>query len=213
MNTGQYSIKADPRASEIKSSQLRNTGLIPAVVYGNGHEPMAITLNTAEFTKLFHHAGESSLISLEISGGTKPVLVKEPQFHPVTGEIIHVDLYEVNMREKIKAEIPLTFENEAPALTTHEATLVTNKDSLEVECLPSDLPHDIKVDLSGLENIEDHIKVSDIKVPAGVEVLTDPEEIVVLVSQQREEEEEAPVSEAEAIAAVEATAEKPEETA
>lgn len=210
MNTSQYTLTVTARDASIKPSVLRTQGFTPAVIYGNKAEPLAVSVNSVELGKVLHKAGLSSLVDLTLPDGSqKAALFKEAHHHPVDGSITHIDLYAVNMTEKIKADIALVFENEAPALTTYEAILVTNKDSVEVECLPRDLPHDIKVDLSVLVGLEDNIKVSDLKVASGVEILDDPEEIIVLVSEQREEEAEPEVTEADAVAAVEATAEKP----
>jgi large subunit ribosomal protein L25 len=211
MSIGEYKLVATPRDQEARPAILRGEGKLPAVLYGHHIEPQALALDAVEFGKVYHKAGASSLINIEIAGNdNQVVLVKQAQHDPVRGQVTHVDLYAVSMTEKIKAEIPLVFEGVAPAVEDHDAILVTNKDHVEVECLPSDLPHDIKVDISVLANIDDSITVADIKVPAGVEILDDATETIVIASEQREEEpEEAPVSEAEAVAAVEATAEKP----
>ncbi len=212
MGIGEHTLEAEVRDASIKPSQIRSAGKVPAIVYGNNIDPVSISLDARTFNKLFHHAGESTLIDLTI--GTeqpRPILFKEPQYDAKTGAIIHIDLYQVNLTEKIRAEVPLEFIGESPALETNEAILVTNKDKVEVECLPRELPHAIQVDLSTLANVDDTIQVKDLKVPTGVEILNDPEESVVLVAQQREEEPEEAVSEADAIAAVEATSEKPAE--
>lgn len=214
MTTSEHTLSATLRDQSIKSSSIRAAGQTPAVLYGKQVEPKAVSFNATELARVFHKAGFSSLVEINLSDGSQQVvLFKDAQHDPVTGAITHVDLYAVNMTEKIKADIPLAFINEAPALTTFEAVLVTNKDSVEVECLPRDLPHSIEIDLSVLTELDSNIKVADIKAPAGVEILDDAEEIVVLVSEQREEEEAPVVSEAEAIAAVEATAEKPADEA
>lgn len=212
MNTGEYKLVATPRSTETKPSQTRAEDQVPAVIYGKHVEPQAISLDAREFNRVFHKAGASSLVEIEVTGGmSQVVLFKEPQYDPRDGHVIHIDLYAVNMSEKIKADIPLVFENESPVVESHEAILVTNKDSIEVECLPRDLPHNIAVDISVLVNINDQIMVKDLKLGAGIEVLDDPEEIIVLVAEQREEEEQPVVSEAEAVAAVQASAEKSED--
>jgi len=215
MSIGEFKLIATKRSQDIKPAILRGEGKLPAVLYGHNTEPVVISLDAVEFGKIYHKAGASSLINVEIEGdGKQVVLVKEAQHHPLDGHLVHVDLYAVSMTEKIKAEIPLVFEGEAPAVEDFQAMIVTNKDHVEVECLPTDLPHDIKIDISVLANIDDSITVADIKVPAGVEILDEATEIVVIASAQREEEaEEAPVSEADAVAAVEATAEKPADEA
>lgn len=214
MNTSEeFHLTATPRDTAIKPAVIRAQGQTPVVLYGNHLEPQALSVDAHSFLKLFHKAGESSLVALAI--GSEPVryvLFKAPQFDPRTGALTHVDLYQVNLTEKIKAKVPLSFIGESPVVAAHEGILVTNKDEIEVECLPRELPHEIEVDISILVNIDDAIHVKDLKLAAGVEILDDPEEMIVLVAPHREEEAEAaPISEAEAIANVEATAEKPVE--
>ena len=212
MSIAEYTLVAQGRNFDLKPAQLLRTGLTSAVLYGNKLSPLPIALPTAEFGKVFHKAGASSLVALKLEDGTEQiVLIREPQHDPRTRAIIHVDLYAVNLTEKTHAEVPLLFVGEAPALSLYDPTLVTNKDPIEVEALPRDLPHAIEVDLSVLANIDDAITVGKLVLPKGVEVTADPEEIIVLVAAQREEEEEPVVSEADAIAAVQATSEKTED--
>jgi large subunit ribosomal protein L25 len=213
-STEEFSLTASLRDKSIKPAQIRAGGQTPVALYGKNIEPLALSVEALSFKKLFHKAGESSLVALTINNeAPRFVLFKAPQFDPRTNDLVHIDLYQVNLTEKIKAEVPLIFIGEAPALSTHEAILVTNRDKVEVECLPRELPHQIDVDISGLEKIDDAIYVKDLKLPAGVEVSDDPDELVVIVSPHREEvvEEVAMVSEEDAIANVEATAEKTDE--
>jgi len=180
------------------------------VIYGKEIEPVLISVNGAQLKRVYYQAGSSSLVNLKISGqDERTVLFKEPQFDPRTGELVHLDFYQVKLSEKIKAEVPLVFAGEAPAVEDFDGVLVTNKDKLEVECLPADLPHEITVDLSALKNIDDSILIKNVAVPSGVEVLDDAEEVVVVVTPQRAEEvEAAPVSEEEAVAGIEVASEK-----
>jgi large subunit ribosomal protein L25 len=209
----EYNLEASIRDLNIKPADVRRSGQIPVSLYGKDIEPKALAVNAISFRKLFGRAGESALVKLIVDGESpRFVLFKEPQFDPRTNDLTHIDFYQVNLTEKITAEVPLVFVGEAPALASHEAILVTNHDEVEVECLPRELPHEITVDISGLANIDDQILFRDLQVPSGVEVLDDPDGIIVLVAPHREEEV-AEVSEAEAIAGVEATAEKPEEQA
>lgn len=213
MGIAEYTLNLEPRDKASKADVLRRQGKLPLALYGKGIDPLLLAGDTSSISKTLKHAGESSLVNIKVEGQPdRIVLFKEPQYDPTTGILIHADLYQVNLKEKIRAQVPVVLEGEAPAVKDFNGVLITNKDEIEVECLPSDLPHEIKVDMSTLANIDDEIKVKDLKFPAEVEVLDDPEDSVVIITAQREEEvEEAPVSEAEAVAQVEVTTEKPEE--
>lgn len=209
-----YKLRATKR--EIVGSaveDLRKEGLVPAVVYGKGKENLNLAVNKIEFNKIFSKAGENSLIDLEIEGGMKNVLAKEVQFHAVTDEPIHIDFYEVKMDEEIETEVPLKFVGESGAVKDLEGTLITNKTEVTVKCLPAYIPHEIEIDISVLATFEDSILAKDIKLPAKVELLTEPEETIALVNPPRSEEElkELESEVVENVEAVEATAEKKEE--
>jgi large subunit ribosomal protein L25 len=138
---------------------------------------------------------------LDVDGKNKKVLIQEVEVHNVTGDVLHVDFYEVNMTEKITTTVPLKFTGDSAAVLDLNGTLITNKAEIEIECLPADLPHEIEVDLSVLADFEATIHVSDIKVSDKVEIKDDPEELIASVEPPRTEEElaelEEPVAEAE----------------
>jgi large subunit ribosomal protein L25 len=186
-------------------------------LYGHQIKSQPLSVNLQEFERVFQKAGASTLVDLKIDNGeTKKVIIHEPQIDPITNQPIHVDLYQVKMSEKITTEIPLKFIGESPAVKELGGTLITNRDTIEVECLPQDLVHEIEVDISNLKTFEDLIKISDLKIPAGIEILNDPEETVVSVNPPRTEEElaelEAPVEEkVEEVEEVEKKEEMPEE--
>jgi large subunit ribosomal protein L25 len=170
--------------------QLRKTGMVPAVVYGHKVEPKAIMVATNTFTKVYEAAGESSLIDLVIGGGA-PVkaIVQEIQRDALTNNVSHIDFYQVNMSEKITADVELVFEGVPPAIKELGGILVKNMSHVKIECLPGNLPHAITVDISSLKTFADNIRVSNLNIPAGVEVLSDANDTVVLVSEPRSEEE------------------------
>jgi len=173
-----------------KVKTLRSAGLLPAVVYGRGEKPAAITIERAKFEKIFAEAGTSSLVDLVVDSGNRfKVLTHEPQLDPVKGFPIHVDFYRVKMDEKITTEIPLEFIGESEAVEQLEGSLVTNRDSVEVECLPNDLVNHITVDISALKTFENTISVADLPTPAGIKILTDKEDVVAVVEPPRSEEE------------------------
>jgi len=185
-----------------KVSALRREGLIPVVLYGKGKENMSLSVNKKEFDRAYRMSGGSTIIQVEIEGEkTKNVLIKDIDKSPVSDSILHADFYQVRMSEKITAPIPLSFVGDSKAVIDLTGSLITNKSEVEVECLPADLPHEIEVDISVLEDFEAVIHVKDIKVPEGVEIKDDPEETVALVEPPRSEEElaelEEPVEEGE----------------
>lgn len=202
---------AQPRAEAATPNTLRSQGFIPAVVYGKGENPLSLQVAFNDFQKAYKLAGENTIINLQISGSApKMVLVKDVQVSPDKGDYIHIDFYKIKAGEKLKVAIPLNFIGEAPAVKDFEGIVITNKNEVEVECLPQDLPREIEVDLSKLINIDDTILVKDLIVSAGVEIMDDAEESVVIVAPPAAEEVEPEVSEADAIASVEATEQKPE---
>jgi len=173
-----------------KVNNLRKHGQLPSILYGKNTKEIPLTLNRAEFNRISHEAGEATIIDLRIPH-EKPakVLIRDIQRHPVNDDIMHVDLYKVDMSQEIQTEIPLKFEGTAPAVEELEGNLITNKDSIKVECLPDRLVSEIIVDVSSLKTFDDLIHIKDLKVPEGIEVLDDGEEIIAQVTPPRSEEE------------------------
>lgn len=190
--------------SQIK--KLRDSGFLPCVLYGKERKPVNLEVDQKEFLKINKVAGSSTLVKLVV-GEEAPVkvLIHDLQFDPVKGNIIHADFYQVKMSEKLQTEIPLNFIGESLAVKDLQGNLITNKEELEVECLPDDLVSEIEVDISVLKTFDDMIHVKDIKVPEKITVLTDAEEVVALV--------EAPKSEAELEAELAPTAAEEEKAA
>lgn len=187
----EITLKAELRKEVGKKlKNLRAENKIPAVCYGKEFENLNLTLDKKEFKKVLEEAGSSTLVNLVIPGQEPlKVLIHEPQISPVTEEILHVDLYKVNMKEEIHTEIPLNFVGVSKAVKELEGNLITNKDALEVKCLPDKLVSEIKVDISQLNTFEDLIKVGDLNIPEGIEILADAEEIIAQVTAPRSEEE------------------------
>lgn len=188
-------IKTEKR-NDTSAKVLRRGGSLPGIVYSKGKEGVSLSMDRVEFEKCYREAGTSQIVSLKIADeGTKNVLVHKVDWHPVTGLPQHVDFYEVSMKEKITTEVPLSFIGDSVAVIEMGGTLVTNRDNLEIECLPGDLPHEIEVDVAPLVDFEATIHVKDIKLPSSVEVKNDPEEMVVTVEPPRSEEELAELDE------------------
>lgn len=178
------------RDVSIKAKKLRAQGLIPAVIYGHGTENKNVAATYNEFAKAFKTAGESTLMDLEIEGdGTVKALVKDWQIEPISSRYTHVDFYQVNLKEKLKAEIVLNFVGESPAVKEQGGSLVKSLDRVRVECLPTDLVHQIDIDLSTLKTFDDMIHVRDLQVPSGIEILENPDATIVTVEAPMSEEE------------------------
>jgi len=183
---------------------LRREGIVPGNIYGHGIDSISIQADAKTLKHLLAQAGQTVLISLKVSGAKAPtkVLVREVQRNPMNDELLHVEFYQVRMTEKIKTDVPLVFVGEAPALKKiKNSSLIHIMDSLHIEALPDDLPHNFEVDVSGLEEIDHVIHVKDIPLSKGVTLLSDEEQVVVKVVEVRKAEEEvveaAPVEAAE----------------
>ena len=195
---------------------LRRRGLMPANLYGHNVESTALQIETSQLKHALAQAGKSSLIALKLDGTKRPkmVVVRDVQREPLSGELLHVDLYQVKMEEKIRVEVPLLFVGEAPAIKDRGGILVQNMSSLEVECLPTDMPHNIEVDLSVLKEIDQAVHVKDLRADEGIAILADPDQAIIQIARSRVEveiAEEVAAAEAEAEAEAEVAAEVEEE--
>jgi len=189
-----YKLQAKPR--EHKPRQTRREGLIPAIIYGNNFDNLSIALDKINFLKVYKEAGTSNLITLSTDDQKNiKTLIHEVQLDPLKSEILHVDFFKVNMKEKIHAEIPLKFIGDSIAVIEKEGSLITPKDSIEVECLPGDLISELEVDISILDDFEKDIRIADLKLPESIEILNDPEEVIAHVEEPRSEEEMAELEE------------------
>lgn len=170
--------------------KLRRDGLLPAIVYGHSIEPVSISLDYKEASKTLDSISPSALVVLDIDGEKHYTLVRDKQRNPVRRTITHVDFQAVSLTETVRADVTVNLVGEAPAVETYLGILVPSLEQLSIECIPTNLPDRIDVDLSGLTEIGDSISVSDIVAPEGVEILNDPDEVVVVVIAQAAEEVE-----------------------
>jgi large subunit ribosomal protein L25 len=176
--------------------RLRRQGLLPAVVYGHGIAATTIEVDAHEFERVFTRTGKTQLIDLVVeSGRPSKVLVKELQISPRRNTPLHVDFHQVSLRERLQVEVPVVVSGEAQPVKAGEADVLQVLHTLRVECLPTDIPEAIEVDVSGLDHIDAGIRVSELQLPNGVTAVPDPEELVVKLAARRvtaaEEEEEA----------------------
>jgi len=173
-----------------KTNKGRKAGQVPAVVYGKGIESQLLWIDSLEFRRLVKKFGESVVIDLAINDkDERNVIIHEVQKDPVKNNIIHLDFYQVNMKEKIETEVELVFVGESEAVKALGGILVKSISHVKVKCLPADLPSHIDVDISKITNFEEHITIKDLKISEKVEIESDPETVVALVTPPRTEEE------------------------
>ncbi len=193
-----------------KTRFLRRQGITPAHLFGHGLESLALQCDTPKLQRTIARAGMTRLIALDIEGDKQPrsVFIREIQRNECTGELLHIDFYQVRKTEKIRVDVPVVLVSEAPAMKEKGRILTHSLTSLSIECLPGELPPQIEVDLSQLEEVGQAIYVRDIAFSPDIAVITDTDQMVVKVSEARVEVEEV-VAEAEVPA--EEAEEKPEQ--
>lgn len=169
---------------------LRREGKLPAVIYGYGIDPISIVLDQRSASRILAKASSSTLVTIELAGVQYPTLVREKQLDFIRNSLIHVDFMAVSMTEKLTANVGVHIVGEAPAVKEFGAILVTGLTELEVECLATDLPESFTVDVSGLVEISDGVYVRDVVAPENVEILSDPEEMIVVATAMAAEEVE-----------------------
>jgi large subunit ribosomal protein L25 len=173
------------------AKDLRNKGIIPAIVYKGGKDALKLEIQKTAIDQVLHtKAGENVIITLEISGdgskNPKTVIVKEVQRDPIKNLILHVDFNEISLTDTLKVSVPLSTRGEAIGVKKDGGVLEHIMWELEVECLPTAIPEKIEVDISSLE-VGGHILVKDIIAPEGVKILNDAELIVIAVKQAKVE--------------------------
>lgn len=166
-----------------KTRFLRRQGVTPLHVYGHGTPSMSLQGATNVVERVLAQAGTATLISLKVGKEKRPrsVVVQEVQRDPLTRKLLHVDLHQVKMREKMRTEMPVQIVGEAPALEKENAELAQELNSLTVECLPAKMPHSVEVDVSSLTDVDQAIRVKDVTLDRGVTVINDPELVIARV--------------------------------
>lgn len=180
-------IKAEIRGGNENSAQLRENGFIPAVFYGPKQTSTPVKVKEVEFMKAYKEAGESSVIILDDGKEQHETLIHDIQFDAVSSKAIHADFYVIEKGKKVEVAVELEFVGQSPAEKALGGVLVKVAHEIEIKAMPKDLPHSIEVDISSLVDFDSQIHASDIKLPAGVELITDPEEVIALVQAHKEE--------------------------
>ncbi len=173
------------------AKEARRDGQIPITYYSKDIETVHFTTEYQDFRRAYNKAGRSTIITMiDEKNEEYPALVHEIQYHPVTDDIIHIDLMAIKKGQKITAEIPIVFVGDAPAVRELAGTFMSNKDKITIECLPKDLPHEIEVDISGLVDFNISLNVDDIKVPNYIHIVDAGNISIATVSAPRGEEAE-----------------------
>lgn len=189
-----HTLKAEKRTilgRKVKS--LRAQGLIPANLFGKKITSLAVTVNQSDFHKVHQEVGETGLVDLLVGKIAKPVLISNLQLDPVSGSVLHVDFHQVDLKEKVTAPVPVELIGESPAEKQGLGNVVQQINEIEVEALPTDLPENLKADLSLLTEVDQAILAKDLKYDSSkVTLQIDPNQIIAKVEPPQKEEEIAP---------------------
>ncbi|NOT05749.1 MAG: 50S ribosomal protein L25 [Anaerolineales bacterium] len=177
--------KRDVTGKQVKA--LRRAGQLPAVIYGRHVDPIAISLDAHSASLVFAKLTSSTLVTIDVDGTEYAAIVREKQRNFIKGNLTHVDFLALDLTEKIRTSVRLTFVGVAPAVKDYSAVLVHRMDALEVECLPADLPERITVDISVIKEIGNNIHVRDIPLPENIVVLDDVDDVVIIATVVKEE--------------------------
>lgn len=183
-------LTVEKRDAKADVNALRKAGKIPAVFYGKKEASTPISVSTLDFTKAYRAAGESTVVILKGEGIEVESLIHDIDLHPVTGKPLHADFYVFEKGKKIKVDVPLDFVGISPAVKDLGGTLVKVLYDIEIEALPKDLPHKIAVDISSLTDFKSVIAAKDIKLPEGVVLAINGDDIVASISEPKAEVEE-----------------------
>jgi len=162
--------------------KLRRDGILPCNIYGKGIESTAVQVPLKEFDMVYKEAGETGLVDVELGEKTIPTLIHNMQ-KDFKGNVLHADFFQVNLKEKVKTMVPLEIVGEPKAVLDKVGLLMNIMSEIEVEALPADLPENIEVNVEHLANVDDQITVADLKVPAEITILTEPEQVISKIAE------------------------------
>lgn len=171
-----------------KVGSLRRQGLIPGVMYGHNEPPFPITMNAREIERVINNLTSSSIVTVKVNGESHQALIREKQKDYIRNQIIHIDFQILSLKEKIRSKIEVKLVGVAPAVKNFNGIVLQEREFIDVEALPADLPERITVDISGLENIGDLIRVGDLDISNAVTVFDDVNDVIVSISGAMAEE-------------------------
>ena len=182
-------VKRDVVGKQVKA--MRRDGQLPAVIYGRHLEPIAISLEAHAANLAMSKLSSSSLVTIDLEGKEYPALVRERQRNVIKGNLTHIDFLAVDLTEKIRATVRLEFVGVSGAVKDYNAVLVKNIEKLEVECLPTDLPERIAVDIAALAQVGNSIRVRDLAISDAIRILNDEDETIAVASAAKTEASDA----------------------
>lgn len=182
-------LAIEKRNTSEDTKALRAKGFTPAVFYGPKEVSTPIKINTIDFIKVYREAGESTIVTLVDGTEEYEALIQDIAVDSVKGTVQHVDFYIVEKGKKVEVTVPLVFVGVAPAERDLQGVLIKVVQEIDVEAMPKDLPHEIEVSIDSLVDFDAQIHAKDIVLPAGVTLITNPDEVIVLVQAHKEEQE------------------------
>lgn len=196
-----WMIKAEKRDVFGKNAcrRIRKSGRIPAVLYGEGKQGLSLTLDRKDIIAILKsESGENTIFKVSFDSKTVDAMIKEIQVDPVTDQLLHADLIRISMEKALRVSVPLLLQGEPVGVKAEGGFVDFMTRELDIECLPKDIPENIKIDISGL-HLHQSLKVGDIVPPPGVRIINDPSTVVVLISVPHKEEAAKPAEEVVAV--------------
>lgn len=175
--------------------KLRREGILPANIYGKALTSTSVQVKYTDFLAVYKQVGETGLVDAMLDGERKPVLIKNIQRNHRTDMLLHADLYQVNLTEKVKSMVPLHIVGEPRAVADKLGVLLTPMSEIEVEALPEKLPENIEVNVENLAALDEQLIVADLKAPADVTIITEPDQVVARITEMMKEEVVVPTEE------------------
>lgn len=171
-----------------KLKKLRKEGIIPANIFGPDFKSQAVSINFKDFSKIYKIAKQTGVIYLKLDSNNLPVMIKNVQRHPVNDNLLHIDFRKIDLKQKIQTDVPVKIIGQSEAVTQKGGVLLTQAETLLVEALPSDIPQQIEVDISGLKELNQEIQVSSLPKSDKYQIKENADKIIVTVVEHKEEE-------------------------
>ena len=173
-----------------KVKKLRQDGLLPANIYGKKVKSLSVQVDLKTFLPVYKEVGETGIVNITVKGEEKdrPVLIHNVQLDPIKDQPLHADFYQVDLKQKITAEVPIDLTGESPAVAQKIGILIQTLNEVEVEALPTELPEKLEINVGRLEKVDDAVAVRDLKAPEGVKILTDAGQIIAKIEPPAKEE-------------------------